>query len=181
MPPEIEFGDEKLYCEGISGTDRNGENITCIEDREAKTVNITGALTYTAGNPGAVRIVLSKLKNPTENIITSSFTIETFTPDGWVLDKVNSNITVNFYCAYPCASCYTNNPEQCLSCYAAAYQSYFYNYKCYGDCPEGLVETETNNCTACLSPCATCENSPDECTSCIEGYTLMRGKTKCRE
>lgn len=181
MPPEINFGTDAVYCEGLAGTDRNGENITCIEDREAKTINITDALTFTRGNPGPVRIVLSKLKNPTENIITSSFKIETFTPDGWVLDEVTTNVTVNFYCAYPCASCNLDDPEQCYSCYAAAYESFFYEFKCYGECPEGLVETETNNCTACEAPCATCENSPTECTSCVAGWTLRRGKTVCRE
>ena len=111
LPEEINFGTDAVYCEGLAGTDRNGENITCIEDREAKTINITDALTFTRGNPGAVRIVLSKLKNPTENIITSSFKIETFTPDGWVLDEVTTNVTVNFYCAYPCASCNIDDPE----------------------------------------------------------------------
>ena len=112
----------------MSGTDRNNETIDCTEDRIAKTLNITNAVTYTAGNPGEIRITISKLKNPLENIVTSSFTIETETSDGWKLDEVTTDITVNFYCVYPCASCNTLDETMCYSCYAAAFENLFHEY-----------------------------------------------------
>ena len=104
LPPEINFGTDTLVCEGLSGTDNVG-TLNCLEDRENKQINITNAVTYQAGNPGEIRILLSKLKNPVENNITSSFKIETFTSDGWKLDEITENVTINFYCEYPCASC----------------------------------------------------------------------------
>ena len=100
LPPEISFGTDTVLCKGLAGTDvdENYEYLNCTEDRINKRINITNAVTYTAGNPGPMRIELSKLKNPLENIITSSFKIETQTSDGWTLDEVTTNITVNFYC-----------------------------------------------------------------------------------
>ena len=121
------------------------------------------------------------MKNPTENLITSSFKIETFSSDGWALDSVATNVTVNFYCVYPCASCNTIDAAQCRSCYPASHQNLYHESKCYSECPTGLMKTENNNCTACESPCATCENAPDECSSCIEGHVLIQGKNRCRE
>ena len=43
-----------------------------------------------------------------------------------------------------------------------------------------MVETEDLLCTDCLSPCVTCEGSPDFCTLCIDGYYVVEGG-KCRE
>ena len=56
--------------------------------------------------------MLSKLKNPLENIVTSSFKIETYSDDGWKLDEISQNVTINFYCNYPCASCNEDDEEQ---------------------------------------------------------------------
>jgi hypothetical protein len=179
LPPEISFATDTIVCEGLQGTD--SKNVTCLEDRENKQINFTDAVTFQRGNPGTIRINIQKLKNPIENIVTSSFKIETYTDDGWKLDEIATNITVNFYCNYPCASCNEDDEEQCNSCYSAAFENLFYDFSCYGQCPAGLVNTTTNNCTECASPCATCENLPDECTSCIEGYTLRSGMTVCRE
>jgi hypothetical protein len=45
-----------------------------------------------------IRILIDGLKNPIENIITKSFTLSTMTSDGYQLDKLAKNMTVNFYC-----------------------------------------------------------------------------------
>jgi len=43
-------------------------------------------------------------------------------------------------------------------------------------CPDGYTNTTTNNCTQCVSPCATCSGGPESCLSCIDGYNLSGNK-----
>jgi len=107
LPKQITFGKTPVKCFGIAGTD--SENITCTTDARKKQVRITDAVRYQRGNPGTIRIVIDNLKNPKQNIVTDSFVVQTYTSDGWVLDEIRQNVTVNFYCEYPCASC---NKEQ---------------------------------------------------------------------
>lgn len=97
------FGSNQIKCYGLAGTDT--EEVTCKTNTKKKQITITDAVTFQRGNPGKIRILLDSLKNPKENIVTDSFLIETFTSDGWVLDEIRSNVTVNFFCEYPCASC----------------------------------------------------------------------------
>ena len=72
---------------------------------------------FAVSNPGKMSFSIEKLKNPSENIITSSFMIKTETFDGFPMDEINNAITVNFFCAYPCASCDNSSPTTCQSCY----------------------------------------------------------------
>jgi hypothetical protein len=176
--------EEGLKCYGLAGTDNAGsENTTleCTVNYEERFINITNAVTYSRGNPGAIRMIFSMLRNPVENIVTESFKIETETSDGWKLDTIASNVTVNFYCKYPCASCNIDEPDVCLSCYSSADERFFFDAKCYDICPAGFVNTTTNNCTACEAPCATCVDTIDYCLSCVEDYKLMEGGGRCRE
>lgn len=50
-------------------------------------------------------MTFDRLKNPTKNVVTTSFYIETYTSDNYKLDELKQNMTVNFFCMYPCASC----------------------------------------------------------------------------
>ena len=77
LPPEVNFGTDTVTCKGLKGTDFTDEYLECFEDRVNKRINITNAVTFSRGNPGEIRIQLSKLKNPVDNIVTSSFKIET--------------------------------------------------------------------------------------------------------
>ena len=179
LPKEIFFGSSNVNCYGLAGTDT--ENVTCSTDTRKKQITLTDAVTFQRGNPGKIRFMLDSLKNPKDNIETGSFSIETYTPDEWVLDKISTNVTVNFYCEYPCASCNKEVKDQCYSCYSAASEKLFFEYSCYETCPAGYVNTTTNNCTECIEPCATCVETPDTCLTCIEGYTIIAGTTRCRE
>ena len=41
---------------------------------------------------------------------------------------------------------------------------------CTRDCPFGyFANVETGDCKECVHPCATCETSPVDCTSCASG------------
>lgn len=124
-------------------------------------------------------ILIENLRNPLENIITSSFGIKTQTFDGYAMDELLNGVTVNFYCEYPCAECPQGAPSTCERCYQTAVERYFHEGKCLGECPEKMVETDDLLCTDCLSPCVTCEGTPTTCTSCIDGYYVV--DNACRE
>ena len=84
LPDEIDFGDEDPYCTGISGVDN--DVLRCEADREAKTLKFTNAMQFSPSNPGEMVILIENLKNPTENVVTSSFAVKTETFDGYAMD-----------------------------------------------------------------------------------------------
>ena len=71
--------------------------------------------------------------------------------------------------------------QVCQSCYSSADARFFFDFACYELCPDGFVNTTTNNCTSCAEPCATCTGTVDTCTSCVEDYKLVDGEFYCRE
>lgn len=89
-------------------------------------------------------------------------------------------MTVNFYCQYPCQSCNQNDKTHCNSCYPTGESNIFFESQCMNKCPSGWVNTTSNNCTACLSPCSTCEISPTNCTACVPGYWKTAKGNMCR-
>ena len=91
--------------------------LNCETDRELKTLTFTNAMQFSESNPGEMTILIDKLRNPVENIETNSFKIETYTYDDYKMDTLFSNMTVNFFCVYPCASCPQDDPTVCTSCY----------------------------------------------------------------
>ena len=72
---------------------------------------------FVNGNPGTMVVLIENLRNPLENVITSSFSIKTQTFDGYAMDELLDSLTVNFYCEYPCAECPQGAPSTCESCY----------------------------------------------------------------
>ncbi len=96
------------------------------------------------------------------------------------MDVINSGITIDFYCEYPCAGCPEGKPDFCELCYQTSVNRFFHENKCLTECPEFMVETAELTCTNCTEPCVTCDGSPDFCTSCIDGYYVVEGG-KCRE
>ena len=177
LPAEIDFGDEDPYCTGLSGVDN--DVLRCDADRDAKTLKFTNAMQFSQANPGEIVILIENLKNPKENVITSSFMVVTETFDGYPMDELKTDLTINFYCEYPCANCPQGAPSQCESCYNTAVERYFEENKCLAECPTGKVETALLTCTNCTSPCVTCEGSATSCTSCIDGYYVV--EDFCRE
>jgi len=169
LPKEIRFSDSApLLCEGLAGTD--SPTINCKVDKAKKTITITDAVTYQRGNPGTIKFNFFQLVNPIENVVTSSFKIATFTSQDYALDIITANITVNFYCEYPCQSCNQNEKSTCNTCYLISDFNIWFNSQCINVCPNAWVNTSSNNCTKCEEPCATCISSPTNCTTCIDGY-----------
>lgn len=73
-----------------------------------------------------------------------------------------------------------NNPD-CKECDQG---NYLYNNTC-GPCPVGTIaDDETKTCKDCASPCLTCVDSQNKCTSCeVETMELINGECKypCNE
>lgn len=95
-----------------------------------------------------------------------------------------------------CQTCNPTNPDQCYSCLPGFYLNS--NSQCTA-CPSSCATCLTGNgcltcasgyttlanapitpggyqCIACDSPCATCINTPDYCTSCVDGYQFFGWK-----
>lgn len=115
LPDQINFATDDPYCTGLSGTDN--DVLKCETDRAAKTIKFTNAMQFANANPGEMRILIENLKNPVVNEITSSFSIQTETYDGFFMDRMDTGITINFYCEYPCANCPQGAPSTCDECY----------------------------------------------------------------
>lgn len=145
LPNEINFTNETLICEGMAGTD--SPMIDCKVDKKTKKITITDAVTYQRGNPGTIKFNFYQLVNPIENIITNSFKIETYTNLGYPLDIIKTNVTVNFYCEYPCQSCNQDEKSTCNECYRPSDFDIWFNSQCLEICPDGWVNTSTFNCT----------------------------------
>ena len=86
LPEEINFGDDDPYCTGLKGT--NNDVLNCVADRDAKTLTFTNALEFAEANPGEMVILIENFRNPTENIVTSSFGIKTMTYDFYDMDEI---------------------------------------------------------------------------------------------
>ena len=52
-----------------------------------------------------MKIMIENLMNPVDNVITGSFGLTTETSDGYAMDELYEDMTINFYCEYPCANC----------------------------------------------------------------------------
>jgi len=115
------------------------------------------------------------LTNPNARIQTSSFKLETFTPNMlYRIDAIESNLTINFLCEFPCKSCDKNNQlfSKCFSCYSSGFK-YLFNYTCLEECGPTFYENDVNyTCDKCESPCLNCDKRANNCTSCIEGFSL---------
>jgi len=106
----------------------------------------------------------------------------TLTPNGYLLDFVEADLVVNFFCEYPCSTCDNVVKNQCLSCYGGTSDFIFFHEDiCWEDCPGGYTNTTSNNCTDCLAPCATCRGSTSTCTSCLDGFSIVESTGACRE
>lgn len=128
LPKEINFGTDDPTCYGLSGVTIS--ELNCKTDRKNKTLSFTNAMEYAETNPGEIRISIENLKNPSENKVTSSFSIKTETFDGYPMDEISSGIFINFFCAFPCASCDNTSPTTCQSCYSTAVERYLHENKC---------------------------------------------------
>lgn len=100
IPPEIQNVTGDIQCIGTDGTDKR--NLTCLTTVLERAVRLTDAVAEQELNPDRIEFILTTLQNPATNILTSSFEIYTETYDGYLIDELRQNLTVNFYCIFPC-------------------------------------------------------------------------------
>lgn len=106
--PSTIYIPDNVTCIGVAGVDTR--DLTCILDRTANTLNITNGFTVTTLRPDMVKIMIQQLQNPLINVVTSSFFIQTYTYDDYLIDEILTGLEINFYCVYPCRSCNTSRP-----------------------------------------------------------------------
>lgn len=75
-------------------------------------------------------------------------------------------------CQSPCYTC--SSEQDCISCVKNGTQLLLmYMQRCYTTCPNGTVQIQYNDtCQPCKSPCHTCEQTPDNCKSCLYPLAL---------
>jgi hypothetical protein len=111
-------------CKGIRGTDK--VDLACEVNWYNHTITLTDAVASKDIKPDVIEFVIENLTNPIYNIVTESFTIHTYTYDWYAIDKIERDLTLNFYCIFPCATCNFDYPDKCYSCYLPASTTFNY-------------------------------------------------------
>ena len=96
-------------CRGIRGTDKS--ELACEVDWYNYTITLTDAVATKDVKPDVIEFVLEGLANPIYNVVTDSFTILTRTWDWYDIDFIDTGLTLNFYCVFPCATCNLDVPD----------------------------------------------------------------------
>lgn len=108
FPSQISFPkpwDAATGCQGIRGLSQ--PELACIINQNTNTILVTNGLASSVSRPEEIEIEFLDVRNPTENVKTSAFQIETFTADGYAIDVLETSppVFVNFYCTFPCQTC----------------------------------------------------------------------------
>lgn len=145
FPKQISFPtpwNATANCVGIRGLSQ--PEVACILNPNTNTILITNGLAKTLSKPDDIEIHIYDVRNPTENVKTDAFQIETFTADGYAIDVLETvpPVFVNFYCTFPCQTCNETVSTECFTCYADATPFiYIYKSKCLDVCPAGMWES----------------------------------------
>jgi hypothetical protein len=69
-------------------------------------------------------------------------------------------------CEEPCYTC--TDATTCLSCDTQTNNQfvYYFNNKCYEECPDVSVPSPSKVCVDCEAPCVTCTELPEKCLTC---------------
>lgn len=98
-----DFGSKNTSCLGIIGTSK--QNLSCSVNRDLHMIRVKDAFDTLEVKPDMVKFIFWGLTNPTVNKILDSWTINTYTHDGYGIDKLLGGMKINFFCEYPCATC----------------------------------------------------------------------------
>lgn len=124
------------------------------------------SMTKTGGS--IIKIEITGFKNPNTSATTEPFTIDIFTEDGQVLDRLqHPGLSIKSRCNYPCKDC-SLGPDVCDSCLTLDLNTNLIlleEKKCVDVCRPGYYQVG-NTCQKCDSSCKTCDISPLLCTSC---------------
>lgn len=160
-----EFGCSAITCSLPSG-------ITCT--LQGNSVIINSTTTISLPLVAAINNLVTPSFSPSSNIY-----IQSFSSTGYLMDS-NTQIYFQTSCTLPCKFCTsTVQPSSCTSCYSNTTlvqgQIYQNGTSCVSVCGYGLyLNSSTNSCVVCTSPCATCLSTAF-CYSCETNYYLMNG------
>ena len=90
LPKQVDFSSNIVTCYGVQGTD--DKDVVCKADSKNKKIFVTNAVTFQRGNPGTIQIAFETLLNPSENLVTDSFLLETYSSDGYALDAITTGL-----------------------------------------------------------------------------------------
>lgn len=109
----------------INDLEVDNSNLNLNYDLSARAVLVENIVQqdseYTPGPSSKISIELSGLRTPFTRDTTDSFSISTFNLVNnqfyYYIDKVDTGLTINSLCNYPCKTCPADQPSTCLSCY----------------------------------------------------------------
>ncbi|CDW75779.1 UNKNOWN [Stylonychia lemnae] len=118
----------------------------------------------------------------TTKMTTPSWTVISYTNDGYQIDKISDGLSLVFPCNSPCQTCQTNSPTYCLSCNALSGKTILYNNKCWDTCPNSqYYDSFQFKCMPCDIKCKSCNPlNPSECLTCnplSAEYPFLSGNT----
>lgn len=93
-------------------------------------------------------------------IKTNSWTFTTFLDDEglYSVDTIQSGLSFEFECSYPCLKCAPGQPNVCLECNSVKSYHILYDNYCYATCPPGTFQ-EQYECKPCDPKCKTCSET----------------------
>ena len=66
--------------------------------------------------PNKVKFTIFNLRNPMAKLKTDNFAFSSYTHDGYKIDSITNELSLNFICALPCKTCETGSNTKCNSC-----------------------------------------------------------------
>lgn len=103
----------------------------------------------------------------------------------YFIDQVNSGLTINSKCNYPCEDCPSSQPSKCLSCYPedpniSNGRPFLQVDTCVEECAVGrYFDDNTQRCELCDPTCLSCFGSAKTCTSCGIDEFLFLHEERC--
>ena len=74
-------------------------------------------------------------------MVTDSWVLTVYTPDGYAIDQLKSGLSLTFVCTAPCLTCVDDgagsnqNSKRCTSCNTVTKDIILYKEKCIERCP----------------------------------------------
>ena len=144
-----------------------------------------------------IQFALATINNPSSLLTTSSFSVTTFSQDGYLVDSRTSDLVLSFGCLEPCQLCAPGSNKICSVCHKPgdplfSGKAFLYNGLCIETCPDSLgtfdsldlVSGESQTiCVKCHdSDCASCSGeAKGQCIECSNPDTMKVVDGECIE
>ena len=118
-PSQIGIEEPSLSCNS------GATSLPCVlESASEKKIRISGLFPSGEGASASLTFNIVGLTQSLTSSPTSSFKIYTYTAaGGYLIDKKVSGLTLTAACDFPCQTCSSSDPGECLSCIPTATQN----------------------------------------------------------